>query len=421
MKKIIFSLLALVSLLFFLEAGLRIVGAIYFHFRFPDNNKAEESNNRFNILCLGDSFTIGLGAPKWYSYPAQLDRIINTRHVTSRRVFVYTQYRINSSTLLKHLEEDIIKYKPHLIIVMTGFNDNWCIEDRRDIFLIDTVFFRTIYNWVGGLKTYRLLSIAIENCKAAFEKIAINRNMPPVPIEDFKDSLAKELYEQGESLMKQGSFDLAFASYLKAEKIEPENAMLNFGISCIYFQQRHDYAMGRKYALSGLRYAKSALMVEHAFRLVYNFNAGFSDQNNNTLITEIQDTIKTCFEGKEREKALDNLRKLCFLSQNRYEIDRTLRSNLEDVLRIAGTKKVKVLLMQYPHLPFGSKVAEEVATALNNHFVNNHQLFQSHMRQLNLKEEDLFVKNDAHCNAKGYQLIAENIYDVLTKEKFIEN
>ena len=51
-------------------------------------------------------------------------------------------------------------------------------------------------------------------------------------------------------------------------------------------------------------------------------------------------------------------------------------------------------------------------------FIDNYAIFQAKLKQAPLKREDLFI-GDGHCNAAGYNLIAENVYKVLIENKMI--
>ena len=60
------------------ELLLRISGFIYQGILFSKDAKNGETEETYTILCLGDSFTFGYGAPHGKSYPEQLEQLLNS-------------------------------------------------------------------------------------------------------------------------------------------------------------------------------------------------------------------------------------------------------------------------------------------------------------------------------------------------------
>ena len=73
-KAIVFCAGILICLLI-LEVALRVVGSIYADISESDTGKNKKGTT--TILCIGDSFTFGIGAPRDLSYPAQLEKLLN--------------------------------------------------------------------------------------------------------------------------------------------------------------------------------------------------------------------------------------------------------------------------------------------------------------------------------------------------------
>jgi len=78
----------------------------------------------FNIICIGDSFTYGLGASPEESYPGQLQHILN-KAVPERHIKVINLGipGYNSSQGLRYLRGELDFYKPKVVFIMTGMNN----------------------------------------------------------------------------------------------------------------------------------------------------------------------------------------------------------------------------------------------------------------------------------------------------------
>ncbi|MEI8217916.1 MAG: GDSL-type esterase/lipase family protein, partial [Elusimicrobiota bacterium] len=78
------------------------------------------------ILCVGDSFVYGLGAPKESSFPCQLERLLNSRQPEKRfRVVNGGVPAQNSTQLLGRLRSTLKEVRPDMVIVLTGGANLW--------------------------------------------------------------------------------------------------------------------------------------------------------------------------------------------------------------------------------------------------------------------------------------------------------
>jgi lysophospholipase L1-like esterase len=103
----------------------------------------------FRILCLGESTTAAQLHTKDYSWPAQLEEILNRRY-GRERVEIINRGKVGTNTsivlleLPRYLDED----KPDLVISMLGINDRkWYGTIHRNI----------SYDALNHLRTYKLL------------------------------------------------------------------------------------------------------------------------------------------------------------------------------------------------------------------------------------------------------------------------
>lgn len=90
----------------------------------------------YRICCIGNSCTFGWGVGEEWSYPRQLERILNTEHklgnieVINCGVPGYTSHQG-----LQLMKEELLTLEPDLVTVCYGWNDHWAavfeIEDKN--------------------------------------------------------------------------------------------------------------------------------------------------------------------------------------------------------------------------------------------------------------------------------------------------
>jgi len=171
--KILLINLGIIITICLLELGLHIAGVTYLNnIRHQNRRSMEENENKFIILCLGES-TTAFGGKN--SYPRQLESILNSRQnkikfsVINKGVPV-----IRTSEILENLEHNLNFYKPQMVITMMGIND---FKNRK----IEKIFlpsekFALIYK----SHLYRLLEMIYVNLRY---KIFQSRYEGKLPVE----------------------------------------------------------------------------------------------------------------------------------------------------------------------------------------------------------------------------------------------
>ncbi len=120
-QKTLLLFFSLFLLLLILEVSLRVGGFLFLLSQEGRNLNGLKDKDVFVVVCLGES-TTALGDE--FSYPAQLEGILNEKS-KSRRIKIVNKGipAINMGYLAAHLEENLNKYKPDLVITMLGVND----------------------------------------------------------------------------------------------------------------------------------------------------------------------------------------------------------------------------------------------------------------------------------------------------------
>jgi len=413
---------AILSLTLF-ESLLRISGYIFLHVAYPV--KISQANRgESNILCLGDSFTQGFGAPFNLSYPEQLESMLRKK-VPNSKIRVFKEFYSNSSTVLKNLPSDIIKHKPDLIIIMSGCNDRWNLENCIYFKLTRGNLLTKIDIRLSNLRIYKLAKISLRNLRVLLgistpwfnhEFLDAKEEIKPHAYV-LKNPAVAEHFNQGNNYFCSGNYDSAFKEFKLAEQLEPDNPYVHFRMACLYLQVFSDKELGIKHALLALTYGDSSTL-GYVFMLLYDPDAK-DNAKNNDAISQMENIIKDRYQGEERAKALRYLKLLCLFGNEKKEIERLLGYNLDRAIAIAKMHDIRVILMDYPIAVWQIRdILPKKARAYGIPFIDNYAIFQAKLKQAPLKREDLFI-GDGHCNAAGYNLIAENVYKVLIENKMI--
>ncbi|MBU1912190.1 MAG: hypothetical protein KKB22_01475 [Candidatus Omnitrophica bacterium] len=455
-KKLILLAFIIIIAVCLIESGLRIGGYIVLKLNPPLNPLSGIKNeNKFIILCLGDSYTFGLGTTYQYSYPRQLERILNGRFSNNNfEVYNLGVPGSNSSQLANNMQYNINKYHPDLLIIMTGRNDAWNLTDVTNVLLsnkIDSI--------LAHLKIYKLVKIIAINLRGrvnfentVISKVAIeanlaadhnNRDNKNIKIQ--KDILpeASQQIVTGHNFAAQARYDLAEKCFLKALELDPHNVSANRQLGAIYREQakyesaeeclkkslaREDgtkdlgayLELGMIHRLKG-KYGLAKQELKEAMadpqQLYLAFNELFQLYKDGEEFFNDIENFKKQIKNQEIFAKLDLLLKL---KKDEEVVYRILYANLIKIKEISKINNLVVIYQTYPN-PDIDAINENIrkfAKRYNALLADNYLIFKEKLTNQNKK--DFFVA-DEHCNAKGYRIIAQNIYLTLLKERIINN
>lgn len=121
---------ALLLVIVALELGLRLVGDS--RLRGTRAAAFEPPTPEIVILCLGESSTVGLWAARDDSYPRQLEGALGAALGESRvRVVAPPDIGQNTSHLVNRVRSHLQFYRPRLVIVMAGQNNEWSLGESH--------------------------------------------------------------------------------------------------------------------------------------------------------------------------------------------------------------------------------------------------------------------------------------------------
>lgn len=355
-EKLIVFIFGLFVALFLLEISLQAYG---FYYRaqkdYYHKHALHRADGKFVILCLGNCFTFGTGATKEDSYPARLQKLCSQDY---KNILVVNKGKPgqNSIELLAELEKNIALYNPSLIILQTGSPDMRNLNNYG-LYLKREGYFKEDKNPLACLRIYRL-SVILANI---FQNRA--RQMALTKRRHREEPKKQEITLASIKTKIMGTLRLWYHELKYSRRQLPSLAIL--------LQKMEDYPY--------------------------------------SVHTPLPEKIEDVWRWAE--------------------------SDIREIVKISKAKGVTVVLQSYPILLekeetfrnekrsflYGWKDAKnmqvmrdifsKVAKEENVIFVDNSDLFQ--------KNAEAASKDNYHPNAKGYEIIAQRLYERISKENLL--
>ena len=112
----------IVGILFF-EILFRI---FYWSGQYLHANKLANTYQAPIILCVGNSFTLGVGAPRGESYPDHLQKMVSTDPFKKKfQVINLGRGAFNTTLVLENLETWLTQYQPRYVLFQVGEPNSW--------------------------------------------------------------------------------------------------------------------------------------------------------------------------------------------------------------------------------------------------------------------------------------------------------
>jgi len=417
----------LICLLSF-ELILQITG-LFFALKIKKQNLAKGGD--IHIICIGDSFTYGLGVPRSEAYPSQLEKVLNNAYPQKHiKVINLGVPGYNSSQCLNTIKEKLDYYKPKIILVMSGMNNCWNFTDSSYFKIKQTkhnspLNFRAklIDTLLCKLKTYKLIKIAFLNITDRLKstKPQHYHEQPTLPKREFLMPLRSAeltgLLKEGLRYFEQGQYDLSEVYYRKALELAPDDYEPHWFMGRFYNQKgqkekaTEELVLATKYALHP--YTVTCIladMQEQSQPLNSKYFQEYAD-----LIKNLRSVWIEKFGEEYVQRFIDPM-----ISYEENDLINVLAYDLKEMKNYIIEKKARLVVLTYPWPATKFRCPVDIYYRIANYLdlplVDNTSLFDKCLKIY--RYEDLFVA-DGHCTKEGYRLIAENVYDTLKRYNLI--
>jgi len=458
LQRMLLVLFGLFLCIVLLEIGLRLGGIIFLSLQEYRNKLSINRQGTFRIMCLGESTTAMGGRD---SYPSQLEDILNQRNTGIRFSVINKGVpSISTAYLLNHLEENIAKYKPGMIITMIGIND-----ERWNVTYGGSPPSKSI-SFMANFRAYKLARLM---WLQILTKIRKNRVLYRAQSDQAEEELKKNIelnprnewlyIELGDYYKSQARYAEAKTTYKKAIELNPRNEKSFMGLGwCLRYYGNYaqaEEAFKKAIELNskdewphiqlGYCYKEQNMPVqtEGAFKKAIELNPKnqwpyielgyyYKDQGR---YAEAEAVLKKAIEINPNDERIWGGLATLYQETGRYSdskecykkaselavtyFNASTRDNYQKIKEILDKKKIQLVCVQYPVRKPGQfkKIFMDQEGII---FVDNEQIFKEAIQRDGYSEyfTDMFAGDFGHCNSKGNKLLAGNIANVILKEYF---
>ncbi|MBU1125502.1 MAG: tetratricopeptide repeat protein [Candidatus Omnitrophica bacterium] len=452
-EKIIVVCAACVAATVLLELALRLFGAGFFKKELPAS--LHPLLQCHTILCLGDSFTFGLGAPKELSYPRQLEKRLRTTFSRECiRVINGGVAAQNTRQLLKTLEAGIEQVEPDIIVLLTGNANEWNYWGFHD-YQNKNKFFSYFYNQLYRMRVVKLAVLFTNEVKERVAQKRLRARLlsvspadltfsslgAPSFLNDHKERVVKALRLVEKELKSAPAINrVADPDQLK---FKDEIATLKGKIRAKPAESSFYYYMGDIYKENGdferaLLWSKAGAILNPE----YSFSVGIVLEEQGKYeeaLQSLKDYVlrypanvssysflaRLYCRTKRYREAVDFFRGLRAHSSiahdyyamfsyaqsgNNTQIKEWMRYDTEEIVKVCKRQDIPIILLNYPSYNPFLGLQEGIAQRLSIPFLDSSRIFRELMKENKFAWNDL-VMLDGHCTARGYGILASMVYE----------
>lgn len=397
-------LFGLLAALLMLELILRLIGIGYLFSKHSRGLLGDDRRHDLVVLCVGDSFTEGIGAPAHASYPAQLERQFKESALNLKvRVVNRGQGGSNSTMVLSRFARDLDAVSPDIVVILAGGSNYWNVYGYSRYLDGVSVWDRLLElgNSIRLVRLARLLIMNIDDIKKDLVKRSSGKAS--------KEGADLLWVQANESQWVEGDPNKTIETYRQILAINPQDQGAYAALGVEYWGR--DKNLSRKYFQQSINIDPAWYMsyVYYASRFLINQEGEGEDvdfflrhQQNNQVVKDI-------------------LRFLCNRDQFKKNFRRWVLSDVKTMVDMARQRKIKVVLQEYPEYNHNfdglNKALRTFARKEGILFVEHGPVFDKLIKSGRGRDE-YFAPDRSHCNDKGYGVMALNLYNAIIAHGF---
>jgi lysophospholipase L1-like esterase len=219
-KKVLIFFAGFITILILLELSLRLTG--YIHLKNYHKESAGDIKD-CTILCIGDSYTEGLGAVSGLGYPEQLENMLNKNSRIKFKIINRGISNQNTSQILKRIPDELNNQNFSLAVILAGGANQWNFEGYDN---------NSVNNFLYNFKVYKLITLLYND---VVEKQGMKKNQLNSPGLNEKKSLLS-INKFKENVIK-----------------NPSNSDNFYNLGTYYLYEKKDYNEASKWFKSGIK------------------------------------------------------------------------------------------------------------------------------------------------------------------------
>lgn len=410
-KKVFLLVFSIILALIFSEFCLRTAGRIYYktwkwaaakkinqiedEFQLLDKKNNSESG-LISVLCLGDSWTFGVGASPGYSYPAQLQQIFNKEEPGKYKVYNGGSPGITSTRLLKNLPGLLKEYNPNIVVILIGQNDFGYLTASEIILFskFPKKFYAAVKNITLDSRLYKIVRLGFDGAKESFFPLKKQRYSPIQKI----NPESAEYNKISKDFLMAGETDTAERYLENAIAIDSNNESAYMHLAQIYWGKK-EYAKVLDISEKLIQINPYTLFRKDLYRLLFCLYQ--------KKIKELQKRLLGLIRSIPSDGVFRNPGTPFILNEKIITIN--LENNLYKMVNLLKANKAIPIFQTY----FKGKnyqcdsVERDFFKKQNIAFVDNYDCLEE------ISDIEIYFSKDGHPNVKGYHLIAANVYKTI--------